>query len=83
MEDSFGVGGPQTVFLSRVSPIETPIWFLRGHVPREVLSSVRCCHMWSDNDSRSRLLQHPAEMADSLPWVESTTAGRELERSVP
>lgn len=68
VEDSLGVGDPQSVFLSRVSPIKTTrggidFWF---HVPREVLSNVRCYRMWSDNGSRVLLLQRPVKTAGVL-----------------
>ena len=72
MENSLGVGDPQTVFLSGVSSVKTPIgeeWifgFLRIHAPQKALSNVRYCRTWSDNGSRALLLQHPAKTADVL-----------------
>jgi hypothetical protein len=63
MEDSLGVGNPQTIFLSRASPVRTPIGeeqmfgFLRIDIPQEVLSNVRCYRKWSDNGSRPLLLR--------------------------
>ena len=72
MGDSLGVSDPQTVFLSRVSHVEIPIGggtdirCFRIYIPREVLSSARCCRTCSDNGSRALLPQHLAKTTYGL-----------------
>jgi hypothetical protein len=95
MGDSFGVGDPQTILLSRASPVRTPIGeermfgCSRIDVPREALSNVRYCRTWSGNRSRPLLLQPSTTTADGLqhptfhPRIESKTTDRGLEWSVP
>jgi hypothetical protein len=72
MENSLGVGNPQTVFLSKASSVRTPIGkgrmfgCLRIDVPQEVLSNVRRYRKRSDNGSRPLLLQRPSNTTDFL-----------------
>jgi hypothetical protein len=67
MKNSLGVSDPQTVFLSKVSPVRTQIGeepmfgCLAIDAPQEVLSNARCCRTWSGNCSRPLLLQRPSK----------------------